>query len=139
RGRRGAVGERDQRVRAALSPGGGPADGRRGVVGEPDPGVPVPFREPREVGDERRRQHRRAPAGITDRVLDDDPHPAALAISLPNRSRNAVQESRVPPCPGTITQVTPAAASAAMASLCLPQSASASCTDGSVYAAATSS
>jgi hypothetical protein len=75
---------------------------------------------------------RRLGGRIRDRVLDDDPHAAPLAISLPNRSRNATDESRVPACPGTITQVTPAAASEAMASRCLPQSACASCTDGSV-------
>jgi pimeloyl-ACP methyl ester carboxylesterase len=63
---------------------------------------------------------------------DGGRHQATLAISLPNRSRNATQESRVPAFPGTITQVTPAAASEARASRCLPQSVSASCTDGSV-------
>ena len=60
RGHRGAIGERDQRVRAALSPGRGPPDGRRGVVGERDPGVPVLLREPREACHERRGEHRRA-------------------------------------------------------------------------------
>jgi crotonobetainyl-CoA:carnitine CoA-transferase CaiB-like acyl-CoA transferase len=82
---------------------------------------------------------RRLGGRIRDRVLDDDPHPAPLATSLPNRSRKATHESRGPAFPGTITQVTPAAASAAMASRCLPQSGSASCSDGSVYAADTAS
>ena len=69
---------------------------------------------------------------VAGRVPDDDPQLATLAISLPNRSRNATQESRGPAFPGTITQVTPAAASEARASRCLAQSASASCTEGSV-------
>ena len=71
--------------RCPASPGGGPPDGRRGVVGERDPRVPVPLGEPRELGDERRREHRRLPRGIADRVLDHDLHsgpPDAAVLTL---------------------------------------------------------